>query len=149
MASEPALIAEQLRRMYNGPAWHGPALKEVLAGVDEERAKAKPLASTHTIWELALHIATWIRIGGERLSATGACDPTDEENWPAMSGSWGSALALLDREERMLEQAILSFPEHRLNEPAPGTEPQTFYILLHGVIQHIAYHAGQIAILKK
>lgn len=135
--------------MYNGPAWHGPALKEVLAGVDEERAKAKSLGGAHTIWELTLHIATWIRIGRERLSATSACDPTDEENWPAMGGSWASALALLDREERALEQAILSFPKNRLNEPAPGTEPQTFYILLHGVIQHIAYHAGQIAILKK
>lgn len=135
--------------MYNGPAWQGPALKEVLAGVNEERAKVRTLASAHTIWELTLHIAAWMRIPRERLSATSVREHTAEENWPAVSGSWGNALALLDREEHELEQAILAFPETRLNEPAPAPEPQTFYVLLHGVIQHIAYHAGQIAILKK
>jgi uncharacterized damage-inducible protein DinB len=135
--------------MYNGPAWHGPALKEVLAGVDEERAKARPIATAHTIWELTLHIATWMRIPRERLTATSARDATDEENWPAMTGSWNGALALLDREESALEQAILAFPENRLQERAPAAEPQSYYVLLHGVVQHIAYHAGQIAILKK
>jgi hypothetical protein len=35
-----------------------------------------------------------------------------------------------------------------LNELIPG-ERYTFYYLLHGVIQHNLYHAGQIAILKK
>jgi uncharacterized damage-inducible protein DinB len=147
--SESARIAEQLRRMYEGPAWHGPALKEVLAEADEERVSARPLASVHTIWELVLHTAAWMRIARERLSATSTRDHTAEENWPPMGSSWTDALRLLDREERELEQAILSFPADRLNEPAPATEPQTFYTLLHGVVQHIAYHAGQMAILKK
>lgn len=135
--------------MNNGPAWHGPALNELLADVDEERAKRRPLTGVHTIWELTLHIAAWMRIARERLSVTSVRDHTAEENWPAMRGSWADALALLDREEQSLEQAIRSFPEHRLDELAPATEPQTFYTLLHGVVQHIAYHAGQIAILKK
>lgn len=147
--SETARIADQLRRMYEGPAWHGPALQEVLAGVTEQGAAARPVPNAHTIWELALHTTAWLRIARERLSATQTRDHTAEENWPDVSGSWTDALSALDRECRDLERVILSFPDERLNYPAPATEPQTFYVLLHGVIQHVAYHAGQIAILKK
>jgi uncharacterized damage-inducible protein DinB len=90
-----------------------------------------------------------MRIARERLAATQTRDHTREEDWPAMAGSWQDALAALEREERQLEAAIESFPERRLNEPAPATEPQTFYELLHGVVQHTAYHAGQIVLLEK
>jgi len=36
----------------------------------------------------------------------------------------------------------------RLEEITPGTSYSN-YVLLHGVIQHDLYHAGQIALLKK
>jgi uncharacterized damage-inducible protein DinB len=147
--SEIARIAEQLRRMYDGPAWHGPALKPLLESVTEQQAAAHPVAGAHSIWELVLHIAAWLRIARERLSAAETRDPTDEENWPAPSGSWLHALAALASEQCELESAIRSFRPDRLDAPAPASEPQTFYILLHGAIQHIAYHAGQIALLKK
>jgi hypothetical protein len=40
--SESALIAEQLRRAFDGDAWHGPALLELLQDVDAATAAAKP-----------------------------------------------------------------------------------------------------------
>jgi uncharacterized damage-inducible protein DinB len=148
-SSETSRIANQLRRMYDGPAWHGPALMELLDGITQGQAAARPLPNAHSIWELVLHIAAWVRVARERLSATENRDPSPEENWPAATGAWTDALRSLEQEQRDLEQAILAFPDDRLNDPAPGTEPQTFYIMLHGAIQHVAYHAGQIAILKK
>jgi uncharacterized damage-inducible protein DinB len=148
-ASEAARIADQLRRVYEGPAWLGPALKPILSDVTQEQAAGRPIGDAHTIWKLVLHVAAWMRIARERLTATQTRDHTESENWSAMVGSWQDALAVLEREERQLEQAILSFPDERLNEPAPATEPQTFYELLHGVVQHTAYHAGQIVLLKK
>ncbi|HEX3684401.1 MAG TPA: DinB family protein [Bryobacteraceae bacterium] len=147
--SETARIADQLRRMYDGPAWHGPALKQLLAGVTEQQAAVRPIPNAHTIWEIVLHTTAWLRIARERLSATLTRDHTAEENWPAATGSWPEALATLEREHHELDSAILALREERLSAPAPASEPQTFYILLHGVIQHIAYHAGQIALLKK
>lgn len=161
--SETARITNQLRRVYDGPAWHGPALMELLNGLTPEQAAARPLPNAHNIWELVLHIATWLRVARERLSATERTDrvvavvrdpmenldPSPEENWPPVTGSWPDALAALEHEQRDLERAILAFPDARLNDPAPATEPQTFYIMLHGAIQHVAYHAGQIALLRK
>ena len=56
---ESALLAEQLRNAFEGDAWHGPAVLELLADIDPETAAAHPLPETHSIWEIALHIAAW------------------------------------------------------------------------------------------
>ena len=122
--TETQRIAEQLRRMYEGPAWHGPALLEALAGVTADQAGERPIAGAHTVHELVAHLAAWLP-------------------------PWEVSLGELDAAERDLERAVLSFPADRLEEAAPASEPQTFYVLLHGVVQHGAYHAGQIALLKK
>ncbi|HWF48817.1 MAG TPA: DinB family protein [Bryobacteraceae bacterium] len=147
--TETRRIANELRLLHDGTSWLGPSLKDLLGDVDEARARSRPLADAHTIWELVLHMAAWLRIARERLSATGIRDASEAENWPAMQGSWDDAKALLAAETTALEQAILRFPEERLDERAPANQPQTFYVLLHGVIQHSAYHAGQIAIVKR
>lgn len=131
------------------PSLARPSLKELLSDIGEDRARRRPIEGAHTIWELVLHIAAWMRIARERFSATATRDHTAEENWPPTTGSLSDALATLNRERAEFEQAILAFPPERLNDTAPAPEPQTFYILLHGVVQHIAYHAGQIALLKK
>ncbi len=146
---ETARIADQLRRVYDGSAWHGPSLKQILSGLTDEQARARLNTNVHSIWEIVQHTGAWARIGRERLSATDIRDHNEEENWGPMVGTWHQAQTSLDQEMRLLEQAILSFPESRLEEAAPATEPQTFYVLLHGVVQHIAYHSGQIMLLKK
>jgi uncharacterized damage-inducible protein DinB len=147
--TETARIADQLHRSYAGPAWHGPSLHEILAGVTETRASRRPVDGAHNIWELVLHITAWLRIARERLSGASARAVAPEEDWPPVTGRWADALAELDRELRSLEDAIRVFPEERLNQRAPALEPQSFYGLLHGVVQHTLYHAGQIALLKK
>ena len=148
-ASETVRMQDQLRRVYEGPAWLGPSLKELLDGVDQERAARRPLPEAHSIWELVLHITAWLRIARERLFATAVRDHTEEENWAPITGLWQDALIALDREVRALEQALTAVAPERLDQAAPASEPQTFYILMHGVIQHTAYHAGQIALLRK
>jgi uncharacterized damage-inducible protein DinB len=146
---ETLLIAEQLRRAYRGPAWHGPALKAILLDVGEEKASERPPSGAHSIREIVLHVAAWMRIGRERLSAGVVRQVSDEEDWPEPKGSWAGILQALDQEERALEEAIRQFPAARLHERAPAVEPQTFYVLLHGVVQHTLYHAGQIILLNK
>lgn len=148
-ASETGRIANELRLLNDGTSWLGPSLKDLLSDVDEARARLRPLPDAHTIWELVLHMAAWLRIARERLTATSIRDPSEAENWPSMDCSWEGAKAALAVETTALEQAIREFPEERLDAYAPASQPQTFYILLHGVIQHSAYHGGQIAILKK
>ncbi len=147
--NEITRIASQLERFYDGTSWLGPSLKTILSDVTEGQARAREIPGAHTIWDLVLHIRAWLRIARERLSATAERDADPAEDWPPMTSSWQDALSSLEAEVRSLGNAVREFPETRLDEKAPAREEQTFYQLLHGVIQHSAYHAGQISLLKK
>ncbi|MEK6333863.1 MAG: DinB family protein [Acidobacteriota bacterium] len=146
-------ILDQLKRAYEGGAWHGPSVREVLAGVSAQQAHARPLPNAHSIWELVHHIAVWENVGRRRLGGDRAeIDISSPEDWPpaddTSESAWGQAKAALDRGHEALRLAIAGLAESRLNEPIlPGLS--TVYVTLHGVIQHDLYHAGQIAMLKK
>jgi len=146
-----AFLLDQLRRAHEGDAWHGPSLREVLDGVDAARATSRPLPGAHSIWELVLHIAAWEQVARRRLEGD-LSRPSDAEDWPAVdatdAASWQAALAHLDRTHAALREAIAALPEARLDEPLRGPE-FTIASLLHGVVQHDLYHAGQIALLRK
>jgi uncharacterized damage-inducible protein DinB len=77
--SESTLIAEQLRRAFEGDAWHGPALLELVKDMDAATAAARPWPDVHSIWELVLHIAVWDgaacrRLAGEKFQPTGVAN---------------------------------------------------------------------------
>src|SRR5437879_1774677 len=57
--TEVERILDQLKRAYEGNAWHGPSVREALEGITAEQATKRPLANAHSIWELAHHIAVW------------------------------------------------------------------------------------------
>ena len=149
--SEPALIAEQLRRAFDGNAWHGPALLELLEDVSASMAAAKPLPDVHSIWELVLHIAVWDGAALRRLAGE-KCQPKGTANFPlAMKPTevaWRKAVADAKRTHDRLVKTVAALPESRLRDRVPGKK-YDFYFMLHGVVQHELYHAGQIAILKK
>jgi uncharacterized damage-inducible protein DinB len=149
--SEAARIADQLRRAFDGSAWHGPALLELLKDVDAKTASARPLGDVHSIWELVLHIAVWDEAGLRRLSGE-KWQPVGLANFPrvtaATEGAWRKAVAATKRTHETLIRTVTALPDSRLWERVPGKR-YDFYHLLHGIAQHELYHAGQIAILKK
>jgi uncharacterized damage-inducible protein DinB len=146
-------ILDQLKRAFEGNAWHGPSVREVLAGITAAQAHARPLPNAHSIWELARHVAVWEDVGRRRLAGDRAqIEISSPADWPppedTSEGAWASAKLALERGHQALVEAIMRVPESRLDEPvAEGMS--TVYVTLHGVIQHDLYHAGQIAILKK
>jgi uncharacterized damage-inducible protein DinB len=149
--TEPARIAEQLRRAFKGDAWHGPALLELLQDMDAATAAAKPLPKAHSIWELVLHIAAWDEAASRRLAGE-KWQPQGTANFPLVpkptEAAWRKAVAYAKRSHDVLIKTVAALPESRLRERVPGKK-YDFYHMLHGVAQHELYHAGQIAILKK
>jgi len=144
-------IADQIRRSYEGNAWHGPSVKEALENVGAEVAARRSTSGAHTIWELVHHIGAWAdivrrRIGGEILNVTGEVNFRPVQD--ASDAAWQASLLRLEKSQHDLLEFIRTIPESRLDEPvmAGGT---TVYVQLHGVAQHNVYHAGQIVILKK
>jgi uncharacterized damage-inducible protein DinB len=149
--SEATRIADQLRRAFDGSAWHGPALLELLADVDAATAAARPLPKIHSIWELVLHIAVWDGAALRRLSGE-KYQPTGDLNFPPMppptGAEWRKAVAATRRTHDTLIKTVAALPDSRLADRVPGKR-YDFYHMLHGIAQHELYHAGQIAILKK
>jgi uncharacterized damage-inducible protein DinB len=84
-----------------------------------------------------------------------AVELSDAENFPPVTdtsaAAWSAALAQVRRGHAELVAAVASLPDSRLDDMVPGKEGAhyTFYHMLHGVVQHELYHAGQIALLKK
>jgi uncharacterized damage-inducible protein DinB len=145
-------IEDQLRRAFKGNAWHGPAVRELLADVTAEKAAARPLSNAHSIWEIVLHMATWEEVVRRRLQGETVADLAPEQDWPLVrdtsAAAWASAIDRLERANGVLCEAIVRLDDRALAEKVPGKE-DSVYTMLHGIIQHDLYHAGQIAILKK
>lgn len=99
-----------------------------------------------------MHIGFWCRIPRARLFSSVVIDPTVAEGWPApdLAGArpWPSAVASLERDLLDLAGVIRSLLPARLEDPVPG-KPYSVYVMLHGVVQHTLYHAGQIAVLHR
>ncbi len=149
--NQTEFIADQLQRAYSGEAWHGPSLQELLRDVTVEQALARPIVGAHSIWELTMHIGVWMSAARRRLAG----DPaklTPQQDWPLVDGgstdAWRQTLAALEQEHNQLRAAVCSLPGSSLENQAPGKNHSVEF-MLHGVIQHNLYHAGQIALLKK
>ncbi|MGH9882893.1 MAG: DinB family protein [Pyrinomonadaceae bacterium] len=144
-------IQDQLRRAFEGSAWHGPSVQEVLNGISAKQAAARPIVGAHSIWELVLHIIAWEGAGRRRLAGDRA-QLADEEDWPPVTDTsetaWNVSRIELEQGHEELRREISHLRESRLDQPIlEGMS--SVYVTLHGVIQHDLYHAGQIAILKK
>jgi len=147
------LIADQLERAYRGDAWHGPSVRAALEGVNAVMAAAYPHEGSHSIHEIVLHMTAWTREVTRRLGVGVAQDP-EMGDWPEVGG-WDAALAALDAANDELLAAIRALDPAQLDDRISDARDRALgsgvsrYVMLHGLVQHHAYHAGQISILKK
>lgn len=145
-------IADQLARTFDGKAWHGDSMTHILQGIDPGKASQKPVQHIHSVWEIVLHIIAWEQVVVSCLQGEAYEGVQGEQDWlPVKEVSleaWQTTLKRLEDITLRLKESILSFPEAKLHENIPG-RTFSFYVLIHGVIQHNLYHGGQIAILKK
>ena len=152
--SETARLADQIRRAFEGDAWHGDSVLELLADVNAKTAAAHPIKNAHSIWELVLHIAAWDGAVLRRTAGT-AVELKDKQNFPPVSetgeAAWRKAVEHAKNTHNELVQAVAAFPDSRLQEQVPGkTESHySYFYMFSGIVQHELYHAGQIALLKK
>lgn len=153
-----AFLIDELHRAFDGDPWHGPSVAQLIAGLTAAQAMARPLPDAHSIAEIVAHMTVWVAEVARRVCGHPAADPVggdwplpraiNEAGWLAMHIELTSAVA-------RLTEAIAGFPERRWDDkvgdtrdPALGTGV-TYAQTVSGVIQHLVYHGGQIAILRK
>lgn len=152
ISSERSILADQLERSFRGGAWHGPSLTEILGGLDPSLASWRPAPGVQTILESVEHLSFWFEEARRRLEG-GSPDPNIEDrSWGRIHEDvrtdWETALASLESAHRGLREAILQIPEDALGIVPPGSESDARSLLL-GTLQHSAYHAAQIRLLRR
>ena len=160
MATESEIdrIIDELQREHEGDPWHGSPLRELLAGIGPEVAAAHPIRRVHSVWEIVLHMTAWKNEVRRRLGGAPAAEP-EEGDWPEVpaptADAWNAARERLEEAHRALIAAIRQLPDSKLFEPTKDPRNRetgagvSYYVLLHGIVQHDVYHAGQIALVRK
>lgn len=147
-------LLDTLKRSFDGDAWHGPAVKDVLKGVSEQDAARQPPGRAHSIWAITLHIAAWTNEVARRLQGHEARTPA-EGDWPITGGSWDEAIQrVFNARDNVLNIVDALSPEDldtRNNDPRNAELGTGFSYtgLIEGLAQHNAYHAGQIMLLRR
>ena len=152
MTSDVHRMGSQLKRSYEGGAWHGPSVLEAIEGVEWEQAFQKPVVGFHSICELILHIAAWAEVGARALNGDVYGSLPEEADWPDVGtpseAAWEMAQKRCSAAQLKLRDSLRKYPDDELHEKLPGKE-YSMNFLLQGILQHNVYHAGQIAVLKR
>lgn len=149
--NEGRALAEELRAIWHGDAWHGPALRELLDGVSAERAAARPLGTAHSLWELVLHMRAWTDVWRRRLDGEVLGDPEVGDFPPVAKPApeaWAEAQVRLRDTHEGLAERVARLTAAELGTRVRGKEYDARF-MTRGAIRHTVYHSGQIALLKK
>jgi hypothetical protein len=152
LTGELARIDDELRRAYDGDCWHGPPLREILKGVTAPMAAVRHPELAHSIWALVEHVSTWVEVVTLRIVEWRAIEMPEAGDFPPVTDTsdtaWTAARTDLDRRHGELLRIVGGLEASGLDEIVPGKD-YPVAVMLHGTVQHYAYHAGQIALLKK
>ncbi len=136
-------------------AWHGPSLVQTLIDVTPEMAGRRITPNTHSIGELVFHITSWRIFCVKKMQGDGDFDIlTPDKNFGALPDKiddfeWEALqMELSLSQEELINELDKRETDEFLEDLVPGRE-YTYYDLLHGIVNHDMYHAGQISILKK
>ncbi|MCK5828463.1 hypothetical protein KAH43_08075 [Candidatus Bipolaricaulota bacterium] len=80
--------------------------------------------------------------------------PRSPSNWPALpevatDAAWKADRHLVKQGRVALLEAVRALDVNRLSEPVSARSSYSTADVLSGIIEHSAYHSGQIALLKR
>jgi hypothetical protein len=152
-SSRAAFWAAQLETAFfarpEGP-WHGPSLLAAVR-VDAETARIRLPQGGHTIFELVRHLTLWHdavrrRLEGDRSWVRRGDDWRPVED--ASAAAWKQAVLDLRHASERLIDVVRALDEPAFAANLPGKSYSAEF-LISGVVQHAAYHAGQMRLLGK
>jgi uncharacterized damage-inducible protein DinB len=76
-------IVNEIKKAFNGDAWHGNHVMQTLNNVQPENAFRHFSPNVHSIAEIALHLTSWTEEVSSRLSGNVSSEPA-KGDWPAI-----------------------------------------------------------------
>lgn len=148
---ETGRIVSLFEKLYHGEPWIDVTIQGTLSRISAVQASQRPLSSCNTIWEIVNHLTEWKINVLQRLQGKIMVTPANNYISP-----------ILDQSEKAWDQALIRFESvhndwlEYLNQVDPETfdsiyppNQMTYYEHILGILQHDAYHLGQIVLLAK
>lgn len=144
-------IKKLMKDLYNGAPWLEITIENTLLNLTAAQAAFKLNPAINSVWEITNHMIWWRLNIIERLS--GKIITTPEHNYflPVTDDSESAWVNTLSRSEQSQQEWMLfleKLKRDHLNK-VYAANGMSFYDHLQGIIQHDAYHLGQIVLLVK
>lgn len=147
---ESQRISDLFSNLYNGEPWIDVSLTDSLHAISYQKA-AQKYRDCNSIWEIVNHIIAWRENVLQRVQGKAISTPSHNyfQAIPTISEeTWKTTLQNLE----LSQQKWISFLEHFNENDFDKVYPNNninYYEHIHGIIQHDAYHLGQITLLSK
>ncbi len=146
-----AQIARHLREIHFGGNWTYSNLKDHLTDVTWQQA-SRQVYSFNTIAALTYHMNYFVSAVLKVLQG-GSLDAKDKYSFdhpPIQSQEdWEKLLDKTWTDAENIARLIEQLPESKLWEIFSEEKYGNYYRNIHGIIEHIHYHLGQIVLIKK
>jgi uncharacterized damage-inducible protein DinB len=144
-------IADQFAKLFDGDAWIDVNIMSTLRPLSAHQAAAKFLGNMNSIWEIVNHLIGWREAILKKLRGENIASPENNFFEPIINSSdkaWQETLVRLKASQQKWVEMVETMNEDQVDEVLTPAS-QTKYYLIEGILQHDAYHLGQIVLLKK
>jgi hypothetical protein len=144
-------LAKHVREIHFGGNWTCSNLKDQLADVSWQEATTQ-VYSLNTIAALTYHVNYYVDAALKVLQRQPliAKDAYSYSHPPIQSPEdWQKLLDKVWNDAETFAKLIEHLPEEKLWEDFTDPKYGLYYRNIHGIVEHMHYHLGQIAVIKK
>lgn len=144
-------IISLFEKLYYGESWIDVPIRGTLFQISAAQANNRPFPNCNTIWEIVNHLIEWKINVQQRLD--GKILQTPDNNYitkvtDTSEEAWQETLRRFEHVQTKWIAFLhdLDTAKYESIYPPNGL---TYYEHIHGILQHDAYHLGQVVILAK
>ena len=144
-------ITKLFEDLYDGDPWIDVTILGVLKNVSPQQAAKKIAPGRNSIWQIVNHIVSWrenvlLRVQGNVINTPNNNYFIEIED--ISETAWQQCLERLQNSQQQWITFLKHFDESEFDKIYPSNK-MSYYEHVHGIIQHDAYHLGQIVLLTK
>jgi len=148
---ENELIIKLFEDLFDGSPWIDVTIMGTLKGISSKNASKKISVNQNSIWEIVNHLISWRLNVLQRVQGKVIITPGNNYFEPITDSSpsaWERTLKELQDSQTQWLEFLKQLTPDTFSKVYPNNK-MTYYEHIHGIIQHDAYHLGQITLLAK
>ncbi len=151
MACESERISKMFADLYAGNPWIEVTITDTLKNLTAEKVYKRPAQGINSIWEIVNHLINWRVTILKRLQGETIPSPPNNYFEPVKdksAESWEATLKRLSETQSGWDELLSNMKQDKYDEHYPNYG-YSVCEFINGILQHDAYHLGQIVLIKK